>query len=61
MKRKLTTVITIVVIMLFVSAAVVFGAVNSGCKGNGSAGYFQSLSDFDWSRTCPAAGCRNDE
>lgn len=59
--RRFTTAITIFVIMLLVCAAVAFGAVNAGSKGNGSAGYFDSLSDFDWSRTCPAAGCRSDE
>ena len=59
--KRLTTVITILVIMLFVSAAVAFGIVNEGSKGNGQTGYFDSLNDFDWSRTCPAAGCRNDE
>lgn len=59
--KRFTTMITILVIVLFVSAAVVFGAVNAGSKGNGTAGFFNSLNDFDWSRTCPAAGCRSDE
>lgn len=60
-KRRFATVITICAVLLFVSAAVVFGMANAGSKGNGSASYFDSLNDFDWSRTCPGAVCRNDD
>ena len=64
MKKKLTTFITIAVIVLFVSGAIFCGVVNTSAQSTdkgGSASYFESLNDFDWSRTCPAAGCRNEE
>ena len=59
--KRFTTIITILAIMLLVSGAVVYGIANSGCKGNSSTGYFESLNDYDWSKTCPGASCRGDE
>ena len=61
MKRKRFIIwITIALMLIAVTAAFAYGKARAdAAAGQDQKSYFDSLNDFDWSRTCPAAGCRN--
>ena len=60
MKRKRLIIwITIVLVLIVISAAFAYGKMNTEMSAEDQT-YFQSLNDYDWSKACPAAGCRND-
>ena len=52
--------ITILLVLIVVSAAFAYGHAKAGsAPGEPQKSYFDTLNDYDWSKTCPAAGCRN--
>lgn len=59
-RGSFTVLLTIAVIVMFTSAVMVYGMYNAESK-DGSAGYYESLNENDWSGACPAAGCRNND
>ena len=61
MKRKRFIIwITIAVMLIAVTAAFAYGKARvDASAGPDNKSYFDSLNDYDWSRACPAAGCRN--
>lgn len=57
MKHKRWTIwITIVLILICAVSAFAYGKMNAESK---QQSYLDSLNEYDWSNTCPAAGCRN--
>ncbi len=48
--------ITVILMLIGVASAFAYGKMNA--DGN-QKNYYDSLNEFDWSNTCPAAGCRN--
>ncbi len=48
--------ITVILMLIGVASAFAYGKMNA--DGNQKS-YYDSLNEFDWSNTCPAAGCRN--
>lgn len=60
-KHRIITLITVLVVIAGISVAFAYGKSNAekSMQGEGKT-YFDTLNDFDWSRTCPAAGCRNE-
>ena len=60
MKKRLITLITIALILITGTAAFALGnAKAASASAQDGDSYFDSLNNFDWSKTCPAAGCRN--
>lgn len=56
MKKHLLTLVTIAVVVLALTGVFVYGS--SAAEKSGKS-YLQCLDDFDWSKTCPGASCRN--
>ena len=56
-RKRLIIWITIGLMLIGVLAAFAYGKTRA--EQNTGRSYFESLNDYDWSRTCPAAGCRN--
>ena len=48
--------ITVILVLIFAASAFAYGKINAG---GDRQSYYDSLSEYDWSKTCPAAGCRN--
>ena len=42
--------------LIGVASAFAYGKMNADSSRQS---YYDSLNEFDWSNTCPAAGCRN--
>lgn len=60
MKKRYITWITVVILLAAVSVAFACGKSKAEkAAGGEQKTYAETLNDFDWSRTCPAAGCRN--
>lgn len=55
--KRLIIWITIALILVAVLAAFAYGKTNAEKAGGQS--YYDSLNDYDWSKACPAAGCRS--
>lgn len=55
--RRLIVWITIALVLVSVLAAFAYGKTKAEQTTGKS--YFDTLNDYDWSKTCPAAGCRN--
>ena len=45
--------------VLLIALTVAFAYGKTNVEKGGQKSYFESMNDYDWSRTCPAAGCRN--
>lgn len=56
-RNKWIVLVTIVVLLVGVTAAFAYGKTNAEQKSGQS--YFDSLNEYDWSKTCPGASCRN--
>ena len=57
MKHK-RWIIWITVLLMLIGVASVFAYGKMKADGSQKS-YYDSLNEFDWSNTCPAAGCRN--
>lgn len=57
MSKKWIVWIAILVLVISVTAAFAYGKTRVESKAGKT--YFQSLNEYDWSKTCPGASCRN--
>lgn len=57
MNKKWVIWITIAVLLIGVTAAFAYGKTNA--ENNSGKSYFESLNEYDWSKTCPGASCRS--
>lgn len=55
--KRLIIWITIALILAAILAAFAYGKAKA--EKDGEQSYYNSLNDYDWSKACPAAGCRN--
>ncbi|MBQ9060132.1 MAG: hypothetical protein IJ128_03215 [Firmicutes bacterium] len=59
-KNRIIICITIIVALIAISAAFAYGKAKAdAASGKTQKSYFDTLNDYDWSKACPAAGCRN--
>lgn len=51
--------ITIALILIAVSAAFAYGKIKADSAADTQKSYFDTLNEYDWSKTCPGASCRS--
>lgn len=59
-KNRAIICIIILLALIAISAAFVYGKAKADAAGTETGkSYFDTLNDYDWSKTCPGASCRN--
>ena len=59
-KNRAIICITILLTLIAVSAAFAYGKAKADAASTETGKrYFDTLNDYDWSKTCPGASCRN--
>lgn len=59
MKKQSVIIATIALIIITISVAFAYGAVSAGNSASDKQSAYERMNDYDWSKTCPAASCRN--
>lgn len=59
-KNRIIIFIIVVLALILISAAFAYGKAKADAAGSQTGkSYFDTLNDYDWSKTCPGASCRN--
>lgn len=58
-KNRMITCITVLLVLIAISAAFAYGKAKADATASETGkSYFDTLNDYDWSKTCPGASCR---